>query len=208
MARRKFNPTPVLKRRRLRRLALLAMLIVLSLGVLADHLGLLRYRGDDHEIFDQQPVFVVRVIDGDTVRVRRGPADDEVPVRLLGIDAPEMNYTSDEPPDYYAKDATQYLRARVEGRSVTLKLEPLQTRDRYDRLLAYLYLSDAENLNLTMVKDGQVYADRRFRHTFRSQFEQAETEARRKARGLWKDVTPEQMPAWRRKWAERQESRN
>jgi len=209
MSRRgKFNPSPVLQRRRMARGAVAAVLVLGALAVLADHLELLRHRGNDHEIFDQQQVLVVRVVDGDTVRIRRGLGDEEVPVRLLGIDAAEMNYTTDAPPEHFAREATEYLRERVEGRQVTLKLEPLETRDRYNRLLAYLYPTDSENLNLTLVQSGYVYADRRHRHTFRAQFEQAENEARRKGRGLWKDVKPEQMPEWRRRWAERQEAGN
>lgn len=180
----------------------LIAILMLAMGLIADRLGCLRYRGSDHEIFDQKPAMVTSVIDGDTVRIRRGPADDEVPVRLLGIDAPEMNYRTDSPPEHFAQQATQYLRSRVEGRSVILKLEPLETRDRYDRLLAYLYPTPNENLNLTMVRDGQVYADRRFNHTYRAQFEQAENEARSAGRGLWKSVRIEQMPAWRQRWRE------
>ncbi len=198
--RRKFNPQPVLRRRQLQRRTVLILLVLLGLGVIADRLGLLRYHGNDHKVFDQQPAMVTRVVDGDTVRIRRGPADDEVPVRLLGIDAPEMNYRSSDPPEYFAEQATNYLRSRVDQRSVILKLEPLKTRDQYNRLLAYLYLNETENVNLAMVRDGYAYADRRFPHTFRSQFEQAEHEARRARRGLWKDVTVEQMPAWRQRW--------
>lgn len=182
---------------------ILVAVVALAMGLVADRLGCLRYRGSDHEIFDQKTVMVIHVVDGDTVRIRRGPADDQVLVRLLGIDAAEMNYRTDSPPEHFAEQATRYLRNRVEGRSVILKLEPLETRDRYDRLLAYLYPTPNENLNLTMVRDGQVYADRRFRHTYRTQFEQAENEARHAGRGLWKSVRTEQMPAWRQRWQER-----
>lgn len=191
----------------MKRRASVLLIAILAIGLIADRFGCLRYHGDDHRIFDQNPAMVTQVIDGDTVRIRRGPADDEVTVRLLGIDAAEMNYRGGGSPEHFAAESTRYLRSRVEGRSVTIKLEPLDTRDRYDRLLAYLY-RDTENLNLSLVRDGQVYADRRFRHTYRSQFEQAETEARRAGRGLWKDVQVEQMPEWRRRWMQRQQSPN
>ena len=54
--------------------------------------------------------------------------------------------------------------------------------------------------DLDIVRDGQAYADRRFRHTLRPQFELAEGDARKHARGLWKDVKEEQMPPWRQRW--------
>ena len=65
-----------------------------------------------------------------------------------------------------------------EEETVTLRLEPTQTRDKYKRLLAYVHLADNETLNLALVRDGQAYADRRFRHTMRADFEQAENAAR------------------------------
>jgi endonuclease YncB( thermonuclease family) len=37
----------------------------------------------------------------------------------------------------------------------------------------------------------------------RSQFERAESEARKAGRGLWKDVTEDEMPPWRRDWLAR-----
>ena len=95
-------------------------------------------------------------------------------------------------------------RSRLAGAEIVdpalQRLEPTQTRDKYRRLLAYLYVSDNENLNLSLVHDGQAYADRRFPHTLKPQFEQEENDARTKKRGLWKEVTESQMPAWRQKW--------
>ena len=93
---------------------------------------------------------------------------------------------------------------RIEHKPVTLRLEQTETRDRYKRLRAYVYVSDSENLHLDLVRSGQAYADRRFRHSMKGQFERAEREARKARRGLWKDVTESQMPTWRREWLGRQ----
>jgi endonuclease YncB( thermonuclease family) len=54
-----------------------------------------------------------------------------------------------------------------------------------------------------MVRSGHAYADRRIGHTLQSPFEQAEADARKKGRGLWRGVTEAQTPAWRRAWLER-----
>jgi endonuclease YncB( thermonuclease family) len=120
---------------------------------------------------------------------------------MIGLDAPEL-HPHGRPADYWAHESTQALRDRALGRNVIVRLEPLDQRDRYGRLLAYLYVDEAEMLNLGMVRDGQAYADRRFRHAHRRQFEEAEDEARRRQRGLWKEVREEQMPEWRRRWLE------
>jgi len=143
------------------------------------------------------------VIDGDTVVVRDS-IGRETHVRLIGVDAPEMNYEDERPPDYWAERATKYLEHRAEGKTVIIRLETTQTRDKYDRLLAYLYATDTDNLNLDLVRDGQAYADRRFGHTLRSQFEAAESDARKKGTGLWTNVKTEQMPRWRQDWLKRQ----
>ena len=77
---------------------------------------------------------------------------------------------------------------------MTVRLDATQTRDKYRRLLAYLYLDDTENVNLALVRDGHAYAHRMYPHAQRRQFEQAEDEARGKGRGLWAEVTEPQMP--------------
>jgi micrococcal nuclease len=161
----------------------------------ADRAGLFGYQGDDHARFDQRRASVIEVIDGDTVRI----ADDDgppLPARLLGIDAPEL------PDAHWAPKAHAYTAARLKDRTVTLRLDPLQTRDADGRLLAYLFITDGDCLNVDLARDGQAYADRRLSHSLRTLIESAETEARRKGRGLWKDVTESQMPAWRQAWLE------
>jgi endonuclease YncB( thermonuclease family) len=92
---------------------------------------------------------------------------------------------------------------QAQGKQVTINLQETQTRDKYDRLLAYVYLSESESLNLALVRDGHAYADRRFSHPLRWQFEAGETEARKAGRGLWKEITVEQMPEWRQNWLRR-----
>jgi micrococcal nuclease len=124
----------------------------------------------------------------------------ETRVRLLGVDAPELQRDGQPAPDHWADRAAAYTRARAAGKFVTLQLDQPQTRDKYDRVLAYVYLSDTDCLNADLIRDGQAYADRRFKHTFKPQYELAENEARKKGRGLWKDVTVEQMPPWRQEW--------
>lgn len=91
---------------------------------------------------------VVRVIDGDTVVVApvagaleaTADAPDEHVVRLLGIDAPEMNYGKDTPPECGAQASTDHLDAELPpGASVVLEYDLQADRtDRYGRSLAYV----------------------------------------------------------------------
>jgi endonuclease YncB( thermonuclease family) len=187
------------RRRRVRALTvLLAALIVLS--IILDHFGAFGHAGNDWQTFDRHQVRVDRVIDGDTVEIPAGTGFDRIRVRLIGIDAPELHSDGSAKPDYWADRAKRYLAARAEDRTVTHRLDGTQTRDRYGRLLAYLYASDTDNVNLDLVRDGQAYADRRFPHSLSDSFEQAENMAHGRQAGLWENVRPEQMPQWRQRW--------
>lgn len=187
-----------LRRRRLVMLAGYLLLGLVFAAALLDHGGS-RTGRDDWTRFDHQAFTVSHVVDGDTLHIR-GSDSIETKVRLIGIDAPEMIDPTTGQPAHWAEQARNYVLARAEGKPVTVQLEPVQTRDRYGRLLAYIYLTDSECLNLALVRDGQAFADRRFRHSWRPQYEMAENEARKKQRGLWNDLSEHQMPTWRRNW--------
>jgi len=141
---------------------------------------------------------VTRVIDGDTVHL--DVPDDGGPVtkvRLLGIDSPEMGGAGAKPM-HFAEEATRFATDLALGKVVTVYLdEPAGSRDKYDRLLAYLQLPDDTFLNEQLLQGGYVYADLRFRHSYYSKYKQLEAGARAARAGLWADVSPDQMPAWR-----------
>lgn len=192
----------LLRRRRWTRRSVGFALLVIVVTALLDRFGFFKYQGDDWKRFDRKEYLVRHVIDGDTVIVRDATGN-ETHVRLLGVDAPEMHFDGASPADYWAKEAMDYLESRAEGHMLILKLDGTQTRDKYDRLLAYLYLNDSDNLNLALVRQGHAYAHRRFFHTFSGQFEATENKARTKRMGLWNKVTIEQMPPWRQEWLKR-----
>ncbi len=190
-----------LRKRRVVRRVVATGIALLVASVVFDHIGAFGYAGDDWRNFDHKSVLVTRVIDGDTICVRPvNGSTRETRVRLLGVDAPELHLATTRVPDYWGERALAYTSARITGKTVTLRTEPTETRDRYGRLLAYVYLTDSDNVNLDIVHDGQAYADRRFKHSLRGQFEQAENESRKKQRGLWEKLTEDQMPSWRREW--------
>lgn len=78
-------------------------------------------------------VRVLRAVDGDTVEVEVGGRRERV--RLIGVDAPESTVRV-EP---YGKEAAAYTAGRLEGRTVWLERD-VSERDRYGRLLAYVWL--------------------------------------------------------------------
>ena len=73
-------------------------------------------------------VKVIKVIDGDTIRVEWDERDFDFPVRFLGINAPEMNEGGEE--------ARRYLSNVILNEEVLLKIDPNQRVGKYGRLLA------------------------------------------------------------------------
>ena len=78
---------------------------------------------------------VVRVVDGDTLVLQN---DDRV--RLIGVDTPETKHPT-KPIEPFGPEASSFTKRSVEGKVVQLKFDR-EKRDRYQRLLAYVYLDD------------------------------------------------------------------
>jgi endonuclease YncB( thermonuclease family) len=81
---------------------------------------------------------VLRAVDGDTVEVEVGGKRERV--RLIGVNCPELSHPDlgirEEP---FGREAAEYTRKRLEGRTVWLEPD-VSERDRYGRLLAYVWL--------------------------------------------------------------------
>jgi micrococcal nuclease len=83
---------------------------------------------------------VVRVVDGDTIAVRLSSGRPDR-VRYIGIDTPE-SVKPGTPVQCFAKKASHFNASLVDGRAVTLRTDA-EARDRYGRLLAYVYTDGA-----------------------------------------------------------------
>jgi len=126
---------------------------------------------------------VIHVVDGDTLNVRIDTKKENV--RLIGVDTPEMNFRSGQP-EPFALESTLFTREQVEGQAVTLTPDALNNdRDRYKRLLRYVYKADGTFLNLELVERGYGFALLAFPFKMRDRFAAAEIEAREAGRGLW-----------------------
>jgi len=95
---------------------------------------------------------VVRVIDGDTVDVRLGGRTERV--RLIGVDTPE-SVAQDRPVQCFGKEASAATADLLPaGTEVRLERDEV-SRDRYGRLLAYVWRRDDDLLvNLALVEGG------------------------------------------------------
>src|SRR5438552_18586380 len=94
---------------------------------------------------------VMRVVDGDTINVRLGGRVERV--RYIGMDTPE-SVKPGTPVQCFAKKACAENARLVAGQDVRLRVGA-EPRDRYGRLLAYVFTaSDGRLVNAELVAAG------------------------------------------------------
>lgn len=126
---------------------------------------------------------VNRAVDGDTIDVQQG--SDKATVRLIGVDTPET-HDPRKPVQCFGQAAAAHTRSLVEGNDVRLAPDPQdQDRDKYGRLLRYVYLPDGTLVNAELIRDGYGFAYVVFPFEKLDEFRQLESHARQANRGLW-----------------------
>lgn len=125
-----------------------------------------------------------KVIDGDTIIVEMEGQSETV--RLLGIDTPEVD-PQYNPIECYGRQATDATKDKVLNQTVSLETDTTQgKRDKFDRILAYVFLADGTNLNKYLVAEGfaKEYTYNKA-YKYQIAFKQSEQEAREQEKGLW-----------------------
>ena len=130
------------------------------------------------------PAVVSKEVDGDTLHVRIGRSDEKV--RFIGINTPETHGPGGLRECFGQEAAARMTQLLPVGTAVSL-IGDVDQRDRYGRLLAYVYRSrDNLFVNLAMVQQGYAEA-----YTFPpnvahvDEFVSAAAKARDAGRGLW-----------------------
>ena len=125
---------------------------------------------------------VVRVIDGDTIKIEyEGKIES---VRFIGVNTPEIDQPEKEI-ESYGQVAAAFTRKLLSGKRVQMIFDTSQ-RDKYGRLLGYVYTSDGTFVNALLVKKGYaqvmtVPPD----VTFQALFVELQRQARKERKGLW-----------------------
>lgn len=133
-------------------------------------------------------VSVVKVVDGDTIDVDLDGKTERL--RLIGIDTPE---TVDPRKiiQCFGIEASNKSKEILTGNQVRLEADSSQgERDKYNRLLRYVFLEDGTNFNQLMIKQGYAHEytyDTDYK--YQQEFKDAENYARQNRLGLWSDST-------------------
>jgi micrococcal nuclease len=127
---------------------------------------------------------VISVVDGDTIHVSiRGKKET---VRLVLIDTPETKHPT-KPIEPFGPEASKFTKDLLEGKEVKLE-QDVSIRDRYGRLLMYVWLDDRLVNELLLEKGLARVAvfppDVKYVEAFRA----VQKRAQDAAIGIWRDV--------------------
>lgn len=139
------------------------------------------------EVFpvDEKLVKVVNVVDGDTVLINLEGTVELV--RLIGVDAPEIKgpYSEEQ---CYGKESYEYLKDILNGEMIVIKSEDDSSdRDKYNRLLRFVYLSDGTLLNSHLIEEGYAFVYSFVDFSEKDNFLLLERKARDSRVGLWSE---------------------
>jgi micrococcal nuclease len=131
---------------------------------------------------------VVAVLDGDTIVISGGDK-----VRYTGLNTPETHHP-DKLPEYCGREAFEANRRLVAGKTVRLEFDQ-QHRDKYGRLLAYVYVGNLF-VNAELIRQGyaqvSTYKENQRYHVEFTSLQRSALEARR---GLWGGCVDIRLPA-------------
>ncbi len=144
-------------------------------------------------VLNNSIVYVQKVYDGDTFLI-----ENSIKIRLIGVDTPESSESNKlfrdsaksgikpEKIIRLGKISYSFTKKMCEHKRVRLEFDN-QKKDRYGRLLAYVYLPDGQMLNELIIRSGYGFAYIKFpfKEEYRSRFIFAQEEAKKTAMGLW-----------------------
>jgi micrococcal nuclease len=154
---------------------------------LIDNLNTENVQGIDTKIsypMDSQFYEVTKVVDGDTIKVN---IDGNIEtIRLIGVDTPET-VDPRKPVQCFGMEASNKTKEILTGRKVRLEADPSQgERDKYGRLLRYVFLPSGIDFNLQLIQEGYAHEyTYKVPYKYQREFKAAEKNAIENNIGLW-----------------------
>lgn len=137
-----------------------------------------------------QPGFykVLEVYDGDTIAIDMNGATEKI--RMIGVDTPET-HKPNTPVQCYGPEASNYTKRLLTGKAVRLQADPTNdNRDRYDRLLRYVYTEQNVMVDQSLIEQGLGFAYLSFPFEKSAEFAAAQDRAKAAGLGLWAACQP------------------
>lgn len=127
---------------------------------------------------------VLKVVDGDTISVKIKGRKEKI--RMIGLDTPET-VDPRKPVQCFGKEASNKAKELLQNKKVRLEKDPSQgDRDKYNRLLRYVYLEDGTLYNKFMIEQGYAHEyTYNIPYKYQSEFKAAQKKARINKKGLW-----------------------
>lgn len=176
-----------MKRKHKRLAGLIAAVFVVILTAVGQQLGW--FEQPTQQIEQQNPGLysVARFVDGDTIVVDMNGKNETV--RMIGVDTPET-HKPNTPVQCYGPAASAYTKNLIGTQKVRLEADPTnQNRDRYNRLLRYVYLPDGKLVEEELIQNGYGFAYTSFPFTKKQTFVDLEKQAKDANKGLWANCT-------------------
>lgn len=173
------------KRQRKQLISALTALLIIVLTPLV-----LRYAPQNETLQQTQPGLyrVQEIDDGDTLVVDMNGTAEKI--RFIGVDTPEVKDPR-KAVQCYGRAASAFTKQLVGSNDVRLEADSQNTnRDRYGRLLRYVYLPDGTLVNAKLIEEGYGFAYTGFPFSKMEEFKQLQTAAREQNRGLWGNCKP------------------
>lgn len=131
---------------------------------------------------------VAKVVDGDTLSVSIDGKTQTI--RLIGLNTPET-VDPRKPVECFGKQASDKAKKLLTGKKIRIEKDPSQgDYDKYQRLLAYVFLEDGTNFNKYMIQEGYGYEyTYNLPYKYQKEFKLAQEQAKSQKKGLWADDT-------------------
>lgn len=130
---------------------------------------------------------VTKFDDGDTIQVDMEGKKETI--RFIGVDTPET-HDPRKPIQCFGKAAAAFTKNVIGENRVRLEADPTNSnRDRYQRLLRYVYLPDGTLVNKKIIAEGYGFALVSFPFQKMEEFKAVQVTAREQNKGLWGGCT-------------------
>ncbi len=131
-------------------------------------------------------VKVTKIVDGDTIKVDIGGTIETV--RMIGVDTPEIKDPR-KTVQCFGKEASARTKELLENQMVKLEADSTQNdRDKYSRLLRYIYLENGTFINKKLIEEGYAFEyTYQIPYLYQAEFKAAQKLAETNNLGLWNE---------------------